>query len=139
MASSNLTTNLSIYSMSESCAISNSKFIKMNYCSGDNLRTRLSTDERREQYHFKLKSKFPRLCQTKFYSWHIIHVHLFKHVHLFSKEMQHSGGFHRVIFRWRGFLRIVQFQVDMAPLMCVSLEYAIINLCIKHPSRKIDY
>ena len=37
MASSNLTTNLSIYS----CAISNSKFIKMSYCSGDNLRTRL--------------------------------------------------------------------------------------------------
>ena len=58
MASSNLTTNLSIYS----CAISNSKFIKMSYCSGDNLRTRLSTDERREQYHFKLKRKFSRLC-----------------------------------------------------------------------------
>ena len=58
MASSNLTTNLSIYS----CVISNSKFIKMSYCSGDNLRTRLSTDERREQYHFKLKRKVPRLC-----------------------------------------------------------------------------
>ena len=58
MASSNLTTNLSIYS----CAISNSKFIKISYSSADNLRTRLSTDERIEQYHFKLKSKFPRLC-----------------------------------------------------------------------------
>ena len=41
MASSNLTTNLSIYS----CAISNSKFIKMSYYLGNNLRTRLSTDE----------------------------------------------------------------------------------------------
>ena len=42
-------------------------------------------------------------------------------------------------FQGRGFLRIVQFQVDMALLMCVFLEYAIINLCIKHPSRQIDY
>lgn len=61
MVLSNLTTNLSIYS----CASNNSKFIKWVTAAVDNLRTKLSTDERREQKNFELKFFFLRKWVSK--------------------------------------------------------------------------
>ena len=135
MVFSNLTTNLSIYS----CAINNSKFIKWVTAAVDNLRTRLSTDERREQNHFELKfflrKRVSKAVLDKVSLW----AHNTSTLYIcFPKKCSILvGGFHRVIFRGRGgrgCVRIVQFQVDMAPLMCLSFKYTIINLCIKHPS-----